>query len=77
MGTMETHTANRTMIVLPDDLQPKHHCFLLVKTTSNATLDDGSDYASIGLTQEQPEERIGSEEDPRWFCLMITIMTGH
>ena len=29
--------------------------------------------ASIGLTQEQPEERIGSEKDPRWFCPMITI----
>ena len=42
-------------------MQPKHHSVLLVKTTSDATLDD----ASIGLTQEQPEERIGSEKDRR------------
>ena len=41
-----------------------------MKTTSDVTLDG---MASIGLTQEQPEERIGSEKDPRWFCPMITI----
>ena len=44
----------------------KHtHSFLLVKTTSDVTLDAGSGKASIGLTQELPEERIGSEKDPR------------
>ena len=42
-----------------------------MKTTSDGTLDASK--ASIGLTQEQPEERIGSEKDPRWFCLMITV----
>ena len=51
----------------------KRHSFLLVKTTSDATLDSGSGKASIGLTQEQPEERIGSEKDPGWCCLMISI----
>ena len=38
--------------------------FLLVKTTSDATLDG---MANIGLTQEQPEGRIGSEKDPGLF----------
>ena len=57
--TMETHSQ-------PCDdnakhSQPKHHSVLLVKTTSDATLDD----ARIGLTQEQSEERIGSEKAPR------------
>ena len=63
---METHTAKLCEnSVWQHDPQPKHHSFLLLKTTSNATLDDESGYASIGLTQEQPEESMGSEEDPR------------
>ena len=55
------------------DRQPKHHSFLLVRTTSDATLDAGSGKASNGLTQEQPEERIGSAKDPQRFCLTIAI----
>ena len=53
METMETHSQPCVDNAL--HYQPKHHSVLLVKTTSDATLDD----ASIGLTQEQPEERLG------------------
>ena len=70
METMETH-ANPAMNCLAARSSTETPLFLLVRTTSDATLDAGSGKASIGLTQEQPEERIGSAKDPQRFCLTI------
>ena len=65
METIETYSQPCDDSVWQHDRQPKKTLFLLVRTTSDATLDAGSGKASIALMQEQPEERIGSEKDPR------------
>ena len=62
------------MIILSSTIINLKTLFLLVKTTSDATLDSK---ATIVLTQEQPEERIGSEKDPQRFCLTITIRSSN
>ena len=66
METMETYSQPCDESGLAALSSTKKNSFLLVKTTSDVTLDGT---ASIGLTQEQPEERIGPEKDPRRVCL--------
>ena len=76
METMETHTANRTMTVFRSTIvnrKKTHALFFAGENDIECHIGRRIREASILLTQEQPEERIGSEEDPRWFCQMITI----